>query len=384
MKDFRITVTSAYGIEGLLRKEMNRLGYEDGLSVEKGGVTFWGNTEDVVRCNLWIRQGERVVIEMGRFEARTFEELFQGTLALPWEDWIGEQAAFPVAGKSALSALFSVSDCQAIVKKAIVERLKKHYKKITWFEETGPTYQIEIKILKDLVTLVIDTSGVGLHKRGYRKLGTTAPLKETLASVMLTLSHWRPETLLVDPFCGSGTIPIEAAMKALNMAPGEKRSFVCESWPQFDSKIWSRAREEAQAGVLSLPELKIEGYDIDGKALSMARYHAKLAGVSSYIHFQERALADFSTSRKYGAIITNPVYGERLEDAAAAELLYREMGMKFKTLDTWSVYVLTSHPGFEGAYGKKADKNTKLFNGRLLCRFYQYHGPRPPRTQINE
>ena len=379
MKSFRITVTSAFGVEGLLRKEMNRLGYEKDLLVDKGGVTFWGNVEDVVRCNLWIRQGERVVVEMGRFTARSFEELFQGTLALPWEDWIGEAAAFPVAGKSAHSVLFSVPDCQAIVKKAIVERLKQKYKKVTWFEETGPTYQIEVKILKDVVTLVLDTSGIGLHKRGYRKLGTTAPLKETLAAVMLTLSNWRPQWQLIDPFCGSGTIPIEAAMRAMNIAPGLKREFVCETWPQFDPKIWQRARAEAEAAIEIIPDLRIEGYDLDAEVLSMARYHAKLAGVEPYIHFQQRDVRDLKTSKKYGSIVTNPIYGERLANLEEAAALYRIMGDVFSKLDTWSFYILTSHPEFELNFGKKATKNTKLFNGRLECRLYQYHGPRPPR-----
>lgn len=380
MKPFKLTVTSAFGVEGLLRREMNRLGYEKDLSVDKGGVTFWGNVEDIVRCNLWIRLGERVVIEMGRFKAETFEELFQGTLALPWEAWIGENAAFPVNGKSAQSTLFSVSDCQAIVKKAIVERLKQKYKKVTWFEETGPVYQIEVKILKDIVTLVIDTSGVGLHKRGYRKLGTTAPLKETLAAVMLTLSNWRSQTPLVDPFCGSGTIPIEAALRAMNIAPGLKREFVSETWPQLEPRLWQQARQEAQGVIEIIPDLRIEGYDLDGEVLSMARYHAKLAGVEPYIHFQQRDVKDLRSSKKYGAIITNPIYGERLADAEAAAELYRIMGRAFQGLDTWSYYILTSHPEFEMNFGRKATKNTKLFNGRLECRLYQYHGPRPPRV----
>lgn len=380
MKQFRITVTSAFGIEGLLRKEMNNLGYVDNLQVEKGGVTFWGNVEDLVRCNLWIRQGERVVIEMGQFKAVTFEELFQGTLALPWEDWIGEDAAFPVNGKSAHSTLFSVSDCQAIVKKAIVERLKQKYKKVTWFEETGPLYGVEVKILKDMVTLVIDTTGPGLHKRGYRKLGTTAPLKETLAAVMLTLSNWRPNTPLVDPFCGSGTIPIEACLKAMQIAPGLKRDFVCQTWPQIDARLWEEARQEAQDAIKIIPDLRIEGYDIDGAVLSMARYHAKLAGVEPYIHFQQRDVKDFRTSKKYGAIITNPIYGERLADLQEAGELYELMGRTFADLDTWSFYILTSHPDFEKHFGRKATKNTKLFNGRLECRLYQYHGPRPPKA----
>jgi len=384
MNSVKITVTSAFGVEGLLRREMNQLGYVEGLQVEKGGVTFWGSVEDIVRLNLWIRQGERVVVEVGQFKATTFEELFQGTLALPWEDWLGEDAAFPVNAKSVKSTLFSVSDCQAIVKKAIVERLKKKYKKVTWFAETGPLYAIELRLNKDIATLVIDTSGAGLHKRGYRKLSTAAPLKETLAQVMLTLSNWRPHIPLVDPFCGSGTIPIEACLKAMKIAPGLNRDFVCETWPQIAPELWKRAREEARDAVEIIPDLRVEGYDIDAAALSMARYHAKLAGVDSYIHFQQRDVKDFSSAKKYGAIITNPVYGERLADSQEAAELYSLMGKVFAKLDTWSFYILTSHPAFEKHFGRKATKNTKLFNGRLECRLYQYHGPRPPKKSKEE
>ena len=385
----RIIVTAPNGIEGLLRKEMNRLGYTAGLAVGKGGVSFDGGAADLARCSIFIRQGERVLVELGSFPALTFEELFQGTKALPWEDWIGESAAFPVSGKAVSSGLYSVPDCQAIIKKAIVERLKTRYKKTTWFAETGPLYPVEFRITKDQVSLMLDASGDGLHKRGWRKINVQAPLKETIAAVMLTLSNWKPEAPLVDPFCGSGTILIEGALKALGIAPGLDRTFTGETWPQVPPAIWAQVREEARQAAADrmrergavLGEMRLEGYDIDPGALSLARYHAKLAGVDKYIHFQQRDVKDFRSSRKYGAIITNPAYGERMGDAAEAAKLYRVMGQVFAPLDTWSVYVLTSHPGFEEAYGRKATKHTKLYNGRLECRFYQYHGPRPGRPK---
>ena len=381
-------MTAPYGVEGLLRREMNRLGYSEGLTVGKGGVSFDGGALDLARCNILIRQGERVLVELGRFAATTFEELFQGTKALPWEDWISKDGAFPVAGKSVQSQLFSVSDCQAIVKKAIVEKLKARHKTTTWFPETGPSYPVEFRINKDQVSLMLDASGDGLHKRGWRKLNAQAPLKETIAAVMLTLSNWRPEQSLVDPFCGSGTILIEAALKALGIAPGVGRTFISESWPQVSADIWRQVREEAaQAASDRMRErgevlrgMRLEGYDVDPDVLSLARYHAKLAGVEQYIHFQQRDVKDFSSGKKYGAVITNPAYGERMGDAAEAARLYRVMGQAFAPLDTWSFYVLTSHQGFEDAFGRKATKNTKFYNGRLECRFYQFHGPRPPRA----
>lgn len=389
MNSYKIIVTAPSGVEGLLRKEMNRLGYTEGLTVGKGGVTFSGGPVDLVRCNTLIRQGERVLVEVGSFPAVTFEELFQGTKALPWEEWLNVEAAFPVAGKSLKSQLFSVSDCQAIIKKAIVQRLQEKYKKVTWFAETGPVYQVEFRITQDQVTIMLDTSGDGLHKRGWRKLSAQAPLKETTAAVMLTLSNWRPHQLLIDPFCGSGTILIEGALKALGAAPGLNRSFACEKWPQVPAALWRQVREEAredqarwqQEKSAELAEMRLEGYDIDANAISMARYHAKLAGVDKYIHFQQRDIKDFRSSKKYGAVITNPVYGQRMGDDQEAAALYRTMGQVFAPLDTWSFYVLTSHPGFEEAFGRKATKNTKLYNGRLECRLYQYHGPRPPRRE---
>ncbi|MDR1206149.1 MAG: class I SAM-dependent RNA methyltransferase [Peptococcaceae bacterium] len=377
MKPLRITVTSAFGVEGLLRREMNRLGYVEHLAVGKGGVTFDGDWLDLARCNLMIRQGERVMAEVGSFPAADFDALFEGTKALPWEDWLGRDAAFPVTGKSVKSALFSVPDCQAIIKKAIVERLKRRWPQTDWLPETGPLYQVMFKITQDQVTVGLNSSGDGLHKRGWRKLGSQAPLKETLAAVVLTLSNWRPELPLTDPFCGSGTILIEAVRKALGMAPGLDRNFAAEAWPQMPADCWRQAREEARGAVRDMPDLRVEGYDIDPEVLSMARYHAKLAGVERYIHFQRRDIRDFRSAKKYGAVITNPAYGQRLGGAGEAAQLYKTMGQALAPLDTWSFYVLTAYPAFEEAFGRPATKNTKLFNGNLECRLYQYHGPRP-------
>lgn len=385
----RIKVTAPAGVEGLLRKEINRLGYTENLMVGKGGVSFEGDALDLARCNILARLGERVLIELGSFQARSFEELYQGVKALPWEDWIDEKGAFPVNGKSRMSTLFSVPDCQAVTKKAIAERLKSKYKKTSWLPETGPVYTVEFRIERDQVSVMIDASGEGLHKRGWRKLSARAPLKETTAAVMLSLSNWKPGQTLADPLCGSGTILIEGAQKALGIAPGLSRGYAAEKWPAIPALVWERARDEARqnasdrAGRISgaLREAGLLGYDIDPEALSLARYHAKLAGVQDFIHFQQRDVKDFSSSRKYGAVITNPSYGERLDDPSRAAALYRTMGQAFAPLDTWSFYVMTSHPGFEEAFGRKATKNTKFYAGRLECRFYQFHGPRPEKPR---
>jgi len=330
---------------------------------------------------LWLRTAERVLVKIGEFKALTFDELFESTKALPWEDWIPENAEFPVEGKSVDSKLFSISDCQAIVKKAVVERLKKKYKR-DWFEENGPKFKIEVGLLKDMATLTIDTSGAGLHKRGYRKLVSGAPIKETLACAMIMISRWNKDRVLVDPFCGSGTIPIEAAMIGCNIAPGLKREFVAEEWPIIPKALWQSAREEAGDLAEYDRELRISGSDIDDDVMSLARYHAKLAGVESRIHLQRAPMADIRSRYKYGFIICNPPYGERLGEMKEVESLYKEMGKVFKTLDTWSYYVITSHPEFEKIFGKRADKKRKLYNGRLMCNYYQFYGPVPPKGQL--
>lgn len=377
-----LIATATFGLESIVAREVKALGYDD-VRVENARVEFSGDPKAICRSNLWLRSADRVLLKIGEFTATSFDALFEGTKALPWEDWLPVTAEFPVEGKSIKSQLFSVPDCQAIVKKAIVERLKSRYRK-TWFEETGPKYRVEVALLKDVATLTIDTSGAGLHKRGYRKLSAQAPLKETLAAAMVNLSYWRPDRVLIDPFCGSGTIPIEAAMIGLNIAPGLKRSFVAETWPQISPEIWKKAREEANDAILRLDKLQIIGTDIDEKVLSLARYHRKLAGLDQHIHLQRMAVSDLHNSRKYGCIICNPPYGERLGDTEEVIPIYREMKKAFDPLDTWSLYVLSAFPDFERVYGRRADRKRKLYNGRLECQYYQYYGPRPPLKNITE
>lgn len=380
MSKMQLIATSSFGIEAVVARELNWLGYAD-QHVENGRVTFAGDEEAICRTNIWLRTAERILVKMGEFTALTFDELFEGTKALPWDEWLPENAEFPVDGRSVDSKLSSVPDCQAIVKKAIVEKLKLKYKK-DWFEENGPLYRIEVGLLKDVATLTIDTTGAGLHKRGYRTLNTGAPLKETLAAAMLMISRWKPDRALIDPFCGSGTIPIEAALIAGNIAPGAKRSFTAESWRQTPSGLWAKAREEAADKVKKTPDLRIQGSDIDDESIGIARYHANQAGVAGDIHLQRMPMADISSRYKYGFIVCNPPYGERLGELPGVEKLYKELGTVFKSFDTWSFYVITSHQGFERLVGRRADKKRKLFNGRIQCNYYQFYGPPPPRTVI--
>lgn len=379
MSKIHLIATSAFGIEAVVGRELSWLGYDDQF-IENGRVTFSGDEAAICRSNLWLRTADRVLVKMGEFKALSFEELFEGTKALPWEEWIPENAKFPVEGKSIDSKLFSVPDCQAIVKKAVVERLKQKYKK-NWFDETGPEYTIEVGLLKDMATLTIDTSGAGLHKRGYRKLVGAAPLKETLASAMILISRWKKDRVLLDPLCGSGTIPIEAAMIALNMAPGLNREFAAGSWERIPSGLWEQARNEAKDLVQRDLELRIHGSDIDEDAMSLARYHARQAGVEPYIHLQKLPVSGISSRYKYGFIICNPPYGERIGEMREVEKLYREMGQVFGKLDTWSYYIISSHPQFEKLFGRKADKKRKLYNGKLLCNYFQFYGPPPPKNR---
>lgn len=377
MSKLQLIATSAFGIESVVARELKWLGYEDQL-IENGRVTFAGDELAICRSNIWLRTADRVLVKMGEFEAPTFDELFERTKALPWDEWLPEDAEFPVDGKSVNSKLASVPDCQAIVKKAIVEKMKQRYKK-QWFEETGPLYRIEVSLLKDRATLTIDTSGPGLHKRGYRDLVSGAPLKETLASALLLISRWKPGRELIDPFCGSGTIPVEAAMMAANMAPGIKRDFSAERWHQVPAGLWNRAREEAVDKVKFDSEIRLHGSDIDDGVLRLARHHADKAGVSQLIHFQKRDFSEISSRYKYGFIVTNPPYGERIGEMPEVERIYRDLGAVFKRFDTWSFYVLTSHPRFEALVGRKADKKRKLYNGRIQCNYYQFFGPPPPK-----
>lgn len=377
MSKIHLIATSAFGIEAVVGRELYKLGYQDQY-VENGKVTFSGDESAICRTNLWLRTADRVLIKVGEFKALTFEELFENTKALPWHEWIPENAEFPVEGKSIDSKLFSVPDCQAIVKKAVVEKMKEKYKR-QWFEENGPRFKIEAALLKDMATLTIDTSGPGLHKRGYRKLISGAPLKETLASAMILISRWNKDRVLIDPFCGSGTIPIEAALIGHNIAPGINREFVSESWPVIPKEFWEKAREEARSLANYDQELRIHGSDINEEVMSLARYHAAQAGVEKSIHLQRMPVADIRSRYKYGFIICNPPYGERLGEMREVEKLYKQMGEVFRKLDSWSYYILASHTDFEKVFGQKADKKRKLYNGRILCNYFQFFGPPPPK-----
>lgn len=376
MAKVRLVATAAFALESLVAQELRELGYED-LEVENNQVTFWADESAIARTNLWLRVADRVKLIVGRFTAQTFDELFEQTKALPWADWLTADARFPVQGKSVKSELSSVPDCQAIVKKAIVESLKQRYHQ-DWFAEDGALYPIEVSILKDTVTLTMDTSGVALHKRGYRTLVSEAPLKETLAAALIKLSFWEPGRNFVDPFCGSGTLPIEAALIGMNRAPGLLRSFAAEKWPRLPEQIWQRAREEALSLQKLDQSLSIMGTDIDGQILKAARQNAVTAGVSHKIHFQQIDANELRSSRKHGVIICNPPYGERMGDQATVEQLYRDMGETFRSLETWSYYILTAHAGFERLFGRPADRRRKLYNGDIICQYYQYYGPRPP------
>ena len=375
MSKIEFIASTLFGVEAITAREVKELGYKD-VTVENGKVTFVGDEAALCRSNLWIRTAERIYVKIGEFTATTFEELFEGTKALHWEDWIPEDGRFPVEGYSIKSKLFSVSDCQAIVKKAVVERLKKKYKK-EWFEENGATYKIKFSLMKDKVTLMIDTSGDGLHKRGYRVISNEAPLRETLAAAMIMLSFWKPDRPLIDPFCGSGTIPIEAAMIGINLAPGLKRQFVSEKWWRISNKLWKEAREEAVGAIKKDITLNIKGYDIDENAIKLSKDNARKAGVEKYITFENIPLKDLKTDDKYGVIICNPPYGERMGELKEVEKLYKEMGKVFKKLDTWSFYILTSHERFEKLFGREASKKRKLYNGMLKAYYYQYYGPKP-------
>lgn len=380
MAKIQLIATSTFGIEAVVGRELKKLGYDDQF-IENGRVTFSGDESAICRTNLWLRSSDRVLVKMGEFKALTFDELFEQTKALPWHEWLPENAEFPVEGKSIDSKLSSVPDCQAIVKKAVVEKMKQKYKR-DWFEETGPKYTIEVGLLKDMATLTIDTSGSGLHKRGYRRLVGGAPLKETLASAMILISRWNHDRMLIDPFCGSGTIPIEAALIGLNIAPGINRGFAAEKWPIIPENLWKAAREEARDLVKNDRELRIQGSDIDEEAMSLARYHAKQAGVESHIHLQRMNMKDIKSRYKYGFTICNPPYGERLGDVKEVEKLYKKMGEVFKEFDTWSHYIIASHPNFEKLFGRKADKKRKLYNGKILCNYYQFFGPPPPKLSV--
>ena len=381
MRTFDLLVPCHFGLEAVLKREIYDLGYEI-TKVEDGRVTFEGDEEAVCRANIFLRTAERVMIQVGRFKATTFEELFQGIKNLPWEEYIPEDGKFWVKKASSInSKLFSPSDIQSIAKKAMVERMKQKYHK-EWFKEDGAAYPVRIFLLKDEVTVALDTSGDSLHKRGYRTMTSKAPLTETLAASLIMLTPWRKDRILVDPFCGSGTFPIEAAMIAANIAPGMNRDFTAEEWTNLiDRKLWYECVKEAEDMIDTTVKVDIQGYDIDGDVIKAARENAKRAGVEHMIHFQQRAVADLSHPKKYGFIITNPPYGERLEDKADLPELYTQIGQAYQRLDSWSMFLITSYTDTEKYIGRKADKNRKIYNGMLKTYFYQLLGPKPPKKR---
>ena len=379
MANYDLIATSAMGLEALVAKEVRELGYE--CQVDNGRILFQGDEKAIAKSNLWLRTADRVRLKIGEFKATTFDELFEKTKALPWEKFLPENAEFPVSGKSVKSKLFSVSDCQSIVKKAIVERMKKHYKKEGWFEENGPLFKIEVALHKDTALLTIDTSGSGLHKRGYRVAQGEAPIKETLAAALVMLTNWTPDRPFVDPFCGSGTIPIEAALMGQNIAPGFNREFVSENWHWIPSSVWDEVRLEAEDLANYDQPLDITGSDIDHRLVKIAQENAFEAGLGDLISFKQMRVQDFTTTKQYGVIVGNPPYGERLGEKGAVQKMYHEMGQAFADLETWSVYILTSDEEFETHYGKKTTKKRKLFNGFIKTDYYQYWGKRPAREK---
>ena len=368
-----------FGLEAVLKREIYDLGYEI-IAVEDGRVTFEGDAEAICRANIFLRTTERILLKVGSFHAETFDELFEGIKALPWENYIPEKGRFWVKKASSIkSKLFSPSDIQSIVKKAMVERLKQKYH-VGWFEETGADYPVRIFLLKDEVTVTIDTSGESLHKRGYRTLSSKAPITETLAASLILLTPWKKDRVLVDPFCGSGTFPIEAAMLAANIAPGMNREFLAEQWTNLiPRQLWYDAVTEARELVNTDITVDIQGYDLDGEVVRAARENARRAGVDKLIHFQQRAVADLHHPKKYGFIITNPPYGERLEEKAALPELYTQIGQAYAGLDSWSMYLITSYEDALKYIGRKPDKNRKIYNGMLKTYYYQFLGPKPPK-----
>ena len=379
METFELIAPCHFGLEAILKREIQDLGYEVSL-VEDGKVTFIGDAEAICQANIFLRTAERVLLKVGKFRAVTFEELFEKVKALPWERYIPADGKFWVTkATSVKSQLFSPSDIQSIVKKAIVERLKSQYR-LSWFPEEGAEYPIRITFLKDEATLGIDTSGISLHKRGYRKLASKAPITETLAAALIGLTPWKQDRILVDPFCDCGTFPIEAAMMAAHMAPGMNRSFTAESWTNLiPRKHWYEAVTEANDLLDDTVQVDIQGYDIDPAMVKAARENAREAGVDHMIHFQARPVSELNHPKKYGFVITNPPYGERLEEKENLPGLYREIGEAMKRLDCWSVYLITSYEEAERYIGRKADKNRKIYNGMLKTYFYQFQGPKPPR-----
>lgn len=379
MKKMELIAPCHFGLEAVLKREIQDLGYEI-AEVEDGRVTFYGDADAVCRANIFLRTAERVLLKVGSFRAVTFEELFDKTKELPWEDYIPKNGKFWVAkAASVKSKLFSTSDIQSIMKKAMVRRMQERYR-VEWFPEDGAAYPVRVFLMKDIVTVGIDTTGISLHKRGYREVSGKAPITETLAAALIMLTPWRKDRILVDPFCGSGTFPIEAAMMAANIAPGMNRSFLSEEWDNLiTKKNWYDVIDEANDMITDDVEVDIQGYDVDPSVIKIARRNAREAGVDHMIHFQERDVKDLNHPKKYGFVITNPPYGERLEDKKDLPDLYRAFGESFRRLDAWSAYMITSYEEAERYFGRKADKNRKIYNGMLKTYYYQFLGPKPPK-----
>lgn len=383
-QEFSLIATAAAGLEALVGKELRDMGIE--CQVENGRARFKGTMEDIAKANLWLRTADRVKIVVGEFDALTFDELFEKVKALPWEDFLPLDANFPVAGRSIKSKLYSVPDCQAITKKAIVDRLRNYYHRPASvpLAETGALFQLEVALLKDHVLVTLDTTGPSLFKRGYRLEKGGAPLKENMAAALVMLTNWRKDRPFVDPVCGSGTLCIEAALIGHNIAPGFNRSFACEEWDWFSQDVMDKVRQTAEEAADYDVELDISGYDISGPMIDLAQKNADEIGLGDSITFKQQAVKDFKTDKEYGVIVANPPYGERLGEEETVRVLYRQMGQVFKPLTTWSKYILTSDLQFEEIYGAKATKKRKLYNGALRTDFFQYWGTRPPRKNREE
>ena len=375
---YNLIAITAFGLEFVVARELKELGYTE-QTTTNGRVAFTGDAAAICRTNMWLRSAERVVLNFGQFEAKDFGVLFDKTKELPWGDLLPIDARFPVSGRSVKSQLHSVPACQSVVKKAIVEKLKQKYQRPR-FDETGVEYKIEVSMLDDVATITLDTSGDGLHKRGYRRRAGAAPLRETTAAGLVQLSYWNRERPLIDPFCGSGTIPIEAAMIGRNLAPGRNRSFACEDWMITPREMWKQARQEAKDLAQSRLPMPIVATDHDGGVLKVARSNAAEAGVTADLHIQNKELMDLSSKRKYGCIICNPPWGHRMDDIRQLQALTRVMKGVVEPLDTWSVYVLTALRDFERQFGRQADRKRKLYNAKIESTYFQFNGPRPPQT----
>lgn len=382
MPKLELIATATFGLEAVIKREIENLGYKI-LKVEDSKITYLGDESAIVRSNLWLRCADRVLLKMGEFPVYSFEELYQQTKALPWEEWIPLDGKFTVNGSSVKSKLYSVPDCQSIVKKAIVDRLKEFYQ-CEWFSETGAEFTTKVTILKDIATLTIDTSGPGLHKRGYRVKDVFAPIKETLASALVQLSFWKPDRILVDPFCGSGTIPIEAAMLAKKIAPGLNRKFASEEWPGIPAELWKKFRKEAYDSIDYNLSLQIIASDIDSKAIAAAKENALEAGVDDCIEFKVMPVSELKITQPYGIIICNPPYGERIGEKENLNLIYQDLKNLLQNEKTWSLYLITSDKNFETVFSQKpADRRRKLYNGRIEVTYYQYFGEKPAKTEKN-